>query len=46
VDDLAAVAEVIIGQSLQPLDLPPDKGAAAYVVIERGSRGAHRGLRA
>lgn len=42
---IRVVAEVFVGQALQPFDLLPDKGVAPYVVVEGGLRGAHRGLR-
>ena len=45
VDGTGVVAEVIVGQLLQPCQLGVDGGGAGEVGAEGGWLGAHRGLR-
>lgn len=44
-DGIGVMAEVVIGELLQPLQLGVDGGGAGEVGVEGGLLGVHRGLR-
>ena len=44
-DSIGVVAEVVIGELLQPFQLGVDGGGAGEVGVEGGWLGIHRGLR-